>query len=98
MAVYAALAQKSAQGIENVVDDAVDDNVQRMKVFPNPNSGSFTVRLPETLSAEASISVVDMQGRVVYSVRGLSEATLDISLPNCRRGFILFAESIREPN
>ncbi|NLU40344.1 MAG: T9SS type A sorting domain-containing protein [Bacteroidales bacterium] len=86
MAVYAALALKSAQGIEEAVDNADGDNAMDMRVFPNPNNGSFTVRLPEGLSVQASVNVIDMQGRVVYSARGIGEPTFDISLPNVQKG------------
>jgi hypothetical protein len=36
-------------------------------VYPNPNSGSFHIRMPETFQGEFKIQIIDMLGRLVYS-------------------------------
>jgi hypothetical protein len=42
---------------------------QTMTIFPNPNSGSFSVKLTETLFAEAQIEILDVAGRVQHTSR-----------------------------
>ncbi len=58
-----------------VVDSKVEENkredageAQYLSIFPNPSSGTFTVRLTNfEHSADFEIRIEDMQGRVVYS-------------------------------
>ena len=38
-------------------------------VFPNPNNGSFTVKLSETLVGDPRMEIIDVSGRVHYSSR-----------------------------
>jgi len=45
-----------------------------VKIYPNPTSSTFTIELNEL--SEASLSVVDIQGREVYSVNSAKEVNL----------------------
>ena len=40
-----------------------------LTIFPNPNRGSFTVRLSETLSGEAQMEIADVSGRIQHASR-----------------------------
>ena len=47
---------------------SVDENdFDEFAIFPNPNNGSFTVKLNSNSSEDISIEVYDIRGRIVYN-------------------------------
>ncbi len=43
-----------------------DEEIESIKVFPNPNSGLLRIVLPGEISSEVNITIVRMDGRKVY--------------------------------
>jgi hypothetical protein len=60
---------------------------RKFKVYPNPNTGRFTVEFPDPLMAESYYSVYDAMGRLLYQ-RPLSTGreTEDVDLSRFGRG------------
>ena len=59
--------------------DVADFLTEQMKVYPNPNNGSFTLDMGELFS-EALVEVTDISGRLVYSNRYLNFQQVNIDL------------------
>ncbi|MCB0700699.1 MAG: T9SS type A sorting domain-containing protein [Chitinophagaceae bacterium] len=56
-------------------------------MYPNPNTGSFTISVSSTNSTVSNIEVMDIMGKVVYSEDiTKSSKTHDISIPNIPTG------------
>ncbi|HEX8529188.1 MAG TPA: T9SS type A sorting domain-containing protein, partial [Cytophagales bacterium] len=59
-----------------------------LKAYPNPSAGRFTVTANETLTTDAQVTVLDLQGRPVY--RGVLAAdggrTLEVNLAGKQTG------------
>jgi hypothetical protein len=59
-----------------------------LKAYPNPSAGNFTVTANATLTADAQVTVLDLQGRPVY--RGVLAAngsrTLEVNLAGKQTG------------
>jgi hypothetical protein len=50
-----------------VIGLGVEENLQqRLKLYPNPNNGEFTVELSKTLY-DITLQISDLSGKVVYS-------------------------------
>ncbi len=65
--------------------DGIDENeANEFSIYPNPNSGTFTIALAD-LSNAAQVDIVNELGQVVYSAQ-LSGTTNIISLPQVARG------------
>jgi Secretion system C-terminal sorting domain len=56
-----------------------------VKLYPNPNTGIFTIDLGFDNKNEIAISIYDAQGKAVYN-SSTKTATLDLSLPNLTAG------------
>ena len=41
------------------------DNTYNLRIYPNPNAGSFTIELPEPANASMSFRITDLTGRLV---------------------------------
>lgn len=67
------------------VEDRLDEEIN---VFPNPNNGSFTVKISDNLLGEGSISVLSMDGRTVYEST-LTGQEVDVTLTNMAAGTYL---------
>ena len=51
---------------------AMDDTDSQLLVYPNPNQGRFVFELPDLTNEPVElIQVLDLQGRIIYSVRNL---------------------------
>lgn len=59
--------------------------LERIKVYPNPNSGRFTVSIPQGLSGPYSVSVRNLLGQEVYSLT-TSKTEAVINLANLSKG------------
>ena len=57
-------------------------------VYPNPNQGEFTVRLPEGI-AEWQIRLVNLQGKVVWEQSFATEGDLKVEAPSLPAGVYL---------
>ena len=45
----------------------VDPGIITFEIIPNPNDGSFVVRMPYGLRSDARLDVLDVSGRLIYS-------------------------------
>ncbi len=61
------------------------------KVYPNPNSGNFTVQSDRVISEKVNIAVYDMQGRIIFENNFTSNGNLNqnIQLNNAQAGVYL---------
>jgi TPR repeat protein len=57
---------RNMQTTETSTTKTVVASPRLMKVYPNPNSGHFTIELPADVTEPARIELYDMQGAVVY--------------------------------
>lgn len=61
-----------------------------VNVFPNPNSGSFTVKFFNNFSSSCIVKLTDVTGKVVYSkelsIRQYSNVNYDINVPGLANG------------
>ncbi|HLP95677.1 MAG TPA: T9SS type A sorting domain-containing protein [Saprospiraceae bacterium] len=48
------------------ITDSEEPATAQLDVFPNPNTGEFTLKLPESPSADAFISIRNLQGQELY--------------------------------
>lgn len=64
-----------------------------INITPNPNSGSFSVSIPEN-NTFTDLKVIDITGRIVYN-QSISKSTLNISLNHLKAG-IYFVEVSNE--
>lgn len=62
----------SEAGIDVKVEEVNASNL--VKVYPNPNNGSFTLQVNNTGAEKATVEITDLQGRVVF-VSNYSAAT-----------------------
>jgi GH25 family lysozyme M1 (1,4-beta-N-acetylmuramidase) len=65
-------------GVTTGIRDLAESN--RVKIYPNPNKGTFSVFLSENFTEKAHLLVYDLTGRQVYDEQvhaGVSEVTLD---------------------
>lgn len=46
-----------------------DNNLNDFSITPNPNQGSFTLNLKQPLDANSKISIYDMQGRIIETIK-----------------------------
>lgn len=67
------------------VEDRLDDEIS---VFPNPNNGQFTVKISDNLLGEGTISVLSMDGRVVFE-KSLNGQEVDVTLNDMAAGTYL---------
>jgi hypothetical protein len=58
---------------------------QQIKVYPNPNNGSFTVQL-SNFDTESTVSVFNISGKVVYQTKMNENTSTEINLPHLPSG------------
>ena len=59
---------------------------ENLKIYPNPNNGSFTINNSELIS---SVVITDLQGKVVFRNNNLNIYNLNVNLENLDRGMYL---------
>lgn len=70
--IYGPISTNCEGGLEN-----------SLSVFPNPNKGSFTAEIINNIEEDATIQIMDMQGRVIENrkvllLKGVNQFTFDI--------------------
>jgi hypothetical protein len=59
----------------------------RFELYPNPNSGSFTINLKEALIDNGTIEILDLQGRAVFAQNiPKSQKNLEVRTSNLSQG------------
>ena len=75
--------------------DEFDTSISAFSVYPNPNNGSFNVKLNSTSSKSISIIVFDIRGRSVFNKRFDSSPVFNeiVNLENIQSGMYLLQVS-----
>lgn len=72
---------------------SIDDNqfAQNIKIYPNPNNGTFNLKLSATSGENIDIKLFDIRGRKIYSenLEGQNEIDKIISVNNLNTGMYL---------
>ncbi len=68
-----------------------ENTSQNFAVYPNPNKGSFTVRLNSAVAEDVKITVTNCLGQAVYTQTHKSASALSVDLPSNEKG-IYFVE------
>jgi hypothetical protein len=72
---------QSSSGIENLTSDS------QIKIYPNPNDGTFAIELENNDSDElANVEVFDIQGKKIYSTNLNKEQINYITIPQISKG------------
>jgi hypothetical protein len=75
---------------ENAEETSVETAIgTELNVYPNPTTGEAHITFSATAAGKYSLSIVDLQGRVINSTSGAAiegNNTLDINLSNCSNG------------
>lgn len=72
---------QSGSGLENLTSDS------NIKIYPNPNDGSFIIELENDDSEEqAQVEVFDIQGKKIYSANLNKDQINYISIPQISKG------------
>lgn len=79
------------------IGEAISNPVEAVNVFPNPNSGKFTLQLSTNSESNVQIAVYDMIGKVVYTSNlenQLGDYNTEVDLSNMEKGiYILNVEA-----
>ncbi|MCB0698554.1 MAG: choice-of-anchor D domain-containing protein [Chitinophagales bacterium] len=67
--------------------EELNDKAAEMKVYPNPNTGSFTIELPG--EGAAKVVVTTISGQVVHNFVTSSEQKLDVNLSDVASGMYM---------
>lgn len=81
----------------DVITLDVEDQVayEKAAVYPNPNQGSFKLKLGKQISPNSELSVIDLNGRIVWKQQFTSES-VEISLPPLTPGVYMLELRDRE--
>jgi len=73
-------------GVENVI------NTEKLKLYPNPGNGSFSVEFDFALKSNALAKIIDLKGRTVYetNINNLNASKLDFNVSNLKSGNYYF--------
>lgn len=72
-------------------------NAKSIRLYPNPNKGSFTITLSQNEIKILTVSVFDILGKQVYS-EIVNKSNFDLSLPNLPAGMYLVKLSSNDIN
>jgi len=67
------------------------NETMNMNVYPNPNKGSFNIELDLNSEKEATVNVVDMDGKDVYNkvIKGEKDYKLNVNVKNSKKGMFI---------
>ncbi len=86
--------------LSNPVPVAMPGNL-KMEIFPNPNNGQFTLQLQLPENAQATITVLDMGGKIIHRQQenlSMGNAEVAMQLNNLPKGYYLIEASIKSDN
>jgi len=63
----------------------VNTKDKQIKVYPNPNNGSFTLEL-KNFNRQAEITLMNLFGKVVYRIENTERSHFDLNFPYIQRG------------
>jgi alpha-tubulin suppressor-like RCC1 family protein/uncharacterized protein YjbI with pentapeptide repeats len=78
---------RTEETVETLV--TATDALNAIAVYPNPTTGEARITFSATAAGKYSLSIVDLQGRVINSTSGAAiegNNALDINLSNCSNG------------
>ncbi len=80
-------------------NDPINQHIQDIKIFPNPNNGTFNIRL-ENPGSLVSIEVMDIVGRKVFDKKtfGNEGSLIEIRLSDVEKGLYFCAVSEQSGN
>ena len=55
-------------------------------VFPNPNDGSFSVKIPNGITMPYSLEIINSVGKIMYSVEHINANRVNVSQTGLKRG------------
>ncbi|HRC33518.1 MAG TPA: T9SS type A sorting domain-containing protein, partial [Bacteroidia bacterium] len=63
-------------------DDIVSSSL--INIYPNPNSGRFTMQFESDIVQEGRVQIIDVSGRIVYTsnidiIEGMNEMKIDVT-------------------
>jgi PKD repeat protein len=81
----------------NICTSIKEINIEKISIYPNPNSGIFTVKLNEDFGENVTIKVLNSMNSVVFEKKNAdvnSGFTTDLDLSNLNKGlYFLVIES-----
>ncbi|HDR52954.1 MAG TPA: T9SS type A sorting domain-containing protein [Mariniphaga anaerophila] len=63
----------------------VNTKHKQIKVYPNPNNGSFTLEL-KNFNRQAEITIMNLSGKVVYRIENNERSHFELNSPYLQRG------------
>lgn len=63
----------------------VNTKDKQIKVYPNPNNGSFTLEL-KNFNRQTEITIMNLSGKVVYRIENTERSHFDLNFPYIQRG------------
>lgn len=79
--------------ITGIKDNFISDNV--LSIFPNPNSGTFSVKMDKAINKNAQLAIYDVEGRVVHQQQLTNQQT-DITTQNLASGVYIINIQLSE--
>ncbi len=72
--------------------DEMMNELIEIEVYPNPNNGSFNVKINDKIDFE-NIIITDLIGNVIYkqNVKGMLDKEISINLSNAKKGLYLLS-------
>ncbi len=81
----------------NICTSVKEINIEKISIYPNPNSGTFTVKLNEDFGENVTIKLLNSMSSVVFERKNTdvnSGFTIDLDLSNLNKGlYFLVIES-----
>jgi hypothetical protein len=83
--------------IDYLTTKNIESAIFKTHIYPNPNSGSFTLQLESATSAETQLRVFDSMGKIVYSDKlqiPQGKSNTEVHLDNVSKGIYLIQLNI----
>jgi hypothetical protein len=59
-----------------------NSNIKEVSVYPNPNSGTFTIHMSEVSPKNINIKIENVLGKVVKEINNISSSTIQVNSNN----------------